>query len=118
MFQRLRALRKNESGFTLVELLIVIVILGVLSGIVVFSVSQFNDKGKLSACKADLKSVEIATEAFYAQNQQYPKASTTTPGHWNDQLVPAYLKEAPTTTNGYTISLDAAGKVSSDMNGC
>src|SRR3954447_3740285 len=67
VLDRIREARRNESGFTLIELLIVIVILGVLAGIVVFAVSAFNNDGKASACKADAKNVEIASEAFFAK---------------------------------------------------
>lgn len=71
MLQALREARKQESGFTLIELLIVIVILGVLAGIVVFAVSGINDRGNASACKSDMKTVEVAQEAYYAKNAAY-----------------------------------------------
>ena len=71
MLQQIREARKNESGFTLIELLIVIVILGVLAGIVVFAVGAITDTGKSAACKADVKNVEIASEAYYAQYHAY-----------------------------------------------
>jgi general secretion pathway protein G len=67
MLERLRAARENESGFTLIELLIVIVILGVLAGVVVFAVSAFNNDGIAAACKSDIKSVTVASEAYYAK---------------------------------------------------
>jgi prepilin-type N-terminal cleavage/methylation domain-containing protein len=63
--------RRSESGFTLIELLIVIVILGILAAIVVFSVSGITDRGKTSACKADVATVTVAGEAYYAQNGSY-----------------------------------------------
>ncbi len=62
---------KDDDGFTLIELLIVIVILGVLAGIVVFAVGGINDSSKKSACKSDVKNVETAQEAYYAQNKAY-----------------------------------------------
>jgi prepilin-type N-terminal cleavage/methylation domain-containing protein len=71
MLERIREARRNESGFTLIELLIVIVILGVLAGIVVFAVNGINDRGEVAACKADLKTVEVAQEAYYAKNTAY-----------------------------------------------
>jgi general secretion pathway protein G len=105
MLERIREARRNESGFTLIELLIVIVILGVLAGIVVFAVSAFNNDGKAAACNADWKNVEIASEAYYAKNHSY---ATAIDGTATTTLVGAgYLKEAPSTTNGYTISLNS-----------
>jgi general secretion pathway protein G len=65
----IRKIRKDDSGFTLIELLMVIVILGILSGIVVLSVRGINDTGEEAACKAEVKTVQVAAEAYYAQEQ-------------------------------------------------
>jgi prepilin-type N-terminal cleavage/methylation domain-containing protein len=48
------ARKNNDGGFTLVELLIVIVVLGVLASIVVFGVAKFREDSVLAACKADV----------------------------------------------------------------
>jgi prepilin-type N-terminal cleavage/methylation domain-containing protein len=82
-----RETRRNESGFTLIELLIVIVILGVLAGIVVFSVRGISDRGDKSACQANLKTAEVAVEAYYAKNAANPASLAA--------LVPDYLKSDP-----------------------
>ena len=66
MLERIREARKNEKGFTLIELLIVIVILGILAAVVVLAVGGVTDKGHKSACKADVKTVEVAVEAWAA----------------------------------------------------
>ena len=71
MRQRFRAARQDESGFTLIELLIVIVILGVLAGIVVFAVNGITDRGVTAACKADVATVQVASEAYNAKNAGY-----------------------------------------------
>jgi general secretion pathway protein G len=85
--ERLRASRKGEAGFTLIELLIVIVILGVLAGIVVFSVRGITDRGDTAACKSNLKTAEVAVEAYYAKNGSNPATLAAT--------VPAFLKSDP-----------------------
>ena len=59
---------EKDQGFTLVELLIVIVILGILATIVVFAVRGITDQGQQSSCKATAKTYEVAIEAYYAQN--------------------------------------------------
>ena len=71
MLARIKSTRENESGFTLIELLIVIVILGVLSGIVVFSVSGITSRGDSAACNANVQTVQVASEAYFAQNNKY-----------------------------------------------
>jgi len=58
---------KRDRGFTLVELLIVIVILGILATVTVFAVRGITDKGQTSACKADSKTLEVGIEAYFAQ---------------------------------------------------
>jgi prepilin-type N-terminal cleavage/methylation domain-containing protein len=82
-----------EKGFTLVELLIVIVILGILAGIVVFAVGNLTSNAKSNACATEKSTLVTADEAYKAQNGSY----TDGPG-----LVTAgLLKTAPTL---YTIS--------------
>ena len=64
--------RDEESGFTLIELMIVIVILGVLAGIVIFAVGGITDNGNVAACKSDVKTISVAVEAYKAKNGNFP----------------------------------------------
>ena len=67
-------MKKQDEGFTLIELLIVIVILGILAAVVVFAVGGITDEGQTSSCKAELKTVEVAVEAYRAQEGTYATA--------------------------------------------
>jgi general secretion pathway protein G len=108
MLQPVRKIRtnQNESGFTLIELLIVIVVLGILAGIVVFGVGTFRQDAKTAACKADVKTVSVASDAYVARNGSAAAdiAALVTAG---------YLKTAPVTAVGY-----AAGVVTEPAGGC
>lgn len=62
---------KQDKGFTLVELLIVIVILGILATVTVFAVTGITNKGKTSACQSDAKTIQTAEEAYSANTGAY-----------------------------------------------
>ena len=112
MRNRIQRLHHEDSGFTLIELLVTVVILGVLAAIVVFSVQNFKDDGVQAACKADVKNVEVASEAYYAKQvipAYAPDIATL--------VSTKYLREAPTSAK-YTITYTAAdGSVTGDIAG-
>jgi len=65
-----------ERGFTLVELLIVIVILGILAGIVVFAVGNLTSNAKTNACGTEKATISTALEAYKANTGAYPVDGT------------------------------------------
>lgn len=95
------AARRNDRGFTLVELLIVIVILGVLATITVFAVRGITNEGQTSACASDKKSVETAEEANMAQTGSYAT---------EDVLVTNGLLREQSSNIDVTVGTDTAGK--------
>jgi general secretion pathway protein G len=70
-----------ERGFTLVELLVVIVILGILAAVVVFAVGGITNKGKTSACTIEVRTINTALQAFYANSNPsaYPSGTVVAP---------------------------------------
>jgi general secretion pathway protein G len=71
-----RAKRKGKHGFTLVELLVVIVVLAVLAAIVLPKFMNSSRRGKESALRSDLKLLRNAVSLFNADTGYYPKAMT------------------------------------------
>lgn len=57
-----------KDGFSLIELLIVIVILGILAAVVVFSVSGITDEGEDNACMAGARTLSVAIESYFARH--------------------------------------------------
>jgi general secretion pathway protein G len=88
MPERIRTGRRDE-GFTLIELLIVIVILGILAAIVVFAVSSTRKDSVTSSCKTDVKSIQLAAEAYKTKNGNYPPHSATVGATEQDKLLDA-----------------------------
>ena len=64
-----------ERGFTLVELLIVVVILGILASIVVFAVGNATGSAQTNACATEKSTIGDALEAYKAQTGAYPQAA-------------------------------------------
>lgn len=60
---------KKDEGFTLVELLIVIVILGILATVTVFAVGGITQTARENTCTNEVATVETAIAAFHAQSE-------------------------------------------------
>lgn len=88
----------KRGGFTLIELLIVISIIGVLSSVVLVSLSGARIKARDARRIADLHSLELAIQLYYNSNGTFPNNDTTQNGNWSDayktQLAP-YISQPP-----------------------
>ena len=62
----------GDVGFTLVELLIVIVVLGIMATVVVTSVAGITDRGEGATCQADVHTLSNAAEAYFAKHGNGP----------------------------------------------
>lgn len=63
--------KKNSAGFTLVELLVVIAVIGILSSVVLMSLSTANTRGKDVAIQSDLVGVRTQAQLYYNSNGGY-----------------------------------------------
>lgn len=98
-----------EGGFTLIEILLVIVIMSVLAAVVMFAVLGVDQASAVSACKTDYKTIATAQEAYRTQvgasATSFAQLEGTTVGVNGDEVGP-WIKEAPSSDKGYAIGFD------------
>ncbi|VVN97008.1 type II secretion system major pseudopilin GspG [Pseudomonas fluorescens] len=95
---------KTQRGFTLIEIMVVVVIIGVLGAIVVPQFMSRPDQAKVTAAKADIQAISTSLEIYRLDNFHYPSTQqglealikrplgTPVPKNWNAQ---GYLKSLP-----------------------
>lgn len=111
MFNALiRKARKNQKGFTLVELMVVVVIIGILTAIAVPVYNNVTDKAVRAAIDANVRIIDGAIMMYEASGTGVvPKT-----GEWTDAettLAPAFIQEWPTGPEGYTYKVTAGKAV-------
>lgn len=108
----MKMFRKDE-GFTLVELMVVVLIIGILVAIAIPVFNAASDSAKLKTCQANQRTIEGAVQQYLASN---PTATWTAHTIAADGvLVPTYIKTAPvcpSIAGGYYV--DASGTVTGD----
>ena len=88
---------RNERGFTLIELMVVILIIGILVAIAVPVFNAARESAYASTCKANLRTIDGAVETYKASTgETYP----TDVASMQAALVPNYIKEWPACPQG------------------
>ncbi|MGP1345974.1 MAG: type II secretion system protein [Phycisphaerales bacterium] len=122
---------RRNSGFTLVEILIVVVILGILAAIVIPQFTNASSEAIKGSISSQLRTINSQVELFRVRsNGTFPDLGPTAADEdgnnndgWGILVSEAYLKEAP--VNGYTASpvvavgtlADAMGEDNTSANG-
>jgi general secretion pathway protein G len=112
------------SGFTLIEIMVVVVILGILAAFVVPNVMDNPEKARITKAKHDLRTIENALEMYKLDNYRYPTTEQglealveepTAPPEPKNWKSGGYLKDMPTDPWGnpyqYLGPQDTGGRV-------
>jgi prepilin-type N-terminal cleavage/methylation domain-containing protein len=76
------SLKKRNQGFTIVELLIVIVVIGILALLVITTYSGIQQKARNSKRQTDLTSIQTQLEAFFQNAGYYPSLADMNSSSW------------------------------------
>lgn len=110
---------KQQSGFTLIEIIVVVVIIGLLAAVVAPNFLGKVGQAQRSAAAADIKSIESALSLYKLDNFKYPSTSeglealVSNPGsakNWNQ-----YLKDKPTDPWGNEYQYLSPGQKNKDF---
>jgi prepilin-type N-terminal cleavage/methylation domain-containing protein len=116
------SLNRKQQGFTIVELLIVIVVIGILAALVITTFTGIQQKGRNTERTTDIKAMHGQIEAYYAQNGKYPTLANMNDSTWRGSnmkgLDPEALKDpkgsgqtlvAAAAANAYSYDVTATG---------
>lgn len=102
----IKKLKKNQKGFTLVELMVVVVIIGVLVAIAIPVYNEVQDKAKRNAEEANIKIIESAIQVYLTTDEGSLDAIEQ---EGLKVLEPEYLKQIPESPYGGTYTVEVEG---------
>lgn len=79
--------QRNQGGFSLIELIVVVTIIGILAGVAMVNIRYATQKAREAALRDNLFSMRKAIDNFYADKQKYPSNLA--------ELVPNYIRKIP-----------------------
>jgi general secretion pathway protein G len=97
--------RRVRAGFSLVEVMIVVVIIGLMAGVVTYATMGYLEKAKKQKAKADLATLSGAVDSFYLQNNRFP-----TNQEGLKLLAPEFVKVLPNDPWGHAYQYVSPGK--------
>ncbi len=98
------------KGFTLVEIMIVVLIIGILLAIAVPNFVKARETSRARTCTGNLKQIDSAKEQYAMENQLAEGDSVDETALWGDGSAPGdYMKKPPACPSGGTYSVNAVG---------
>lgn len=103
--------KRNRKGFTLVELVVVIAILGILAGIAIPKLGKSRLTSQIAAHNANVRILKSAAAMYLADNPDATTLSNDDIVDYIDGNIPTPYKDTDNTTAVFTVSLDEDGNI-------
>ena len=94
----------NAKGFSLLELLVVVGVVGLLAAIAIPQFSSYRTRSVDSQMKSDLKNAALAMDSYFAENKVYPTSVAAIVGVGFNQTEGVALTIAVPTPSSFTIT--------------
>jgi type IV pilus assembly protein PilA len=107
----LKHLRSKKKGFTLIELVMVIAIIGVLAAIIMPKFSDQKSKANDAATRANLESLRSALQMYVSEQNYVPTSAAQAQAALISGVPKVYLRAIPNAYTGSTTSTAVAGGV-------
>lgn len=115
---RLKQLRMSQVGFTLVELMVVVAIIGILASIAVPSYTDYVRRGRAAEATSTLADLRVKMEQYYQDNRTYVGADLLVPGPCSPQVGSVkYFTYACANVTATTYTISAAPAAGQGMTG-
>lgn len=103
---------RQEKGFTLIELMVVVAIVGILAAIAYPSYREYVMRGRIAEATSVLSDMRIKIEQYYADNKTYVGYSCTSTANLS-----SFTVSCPGALTATTYTIEAAGRADAGMSG-
>lgn len=115
---------RKQSAFTLIELMIAIVILGVLAGLVIPAYNSYLQKSRMTEADKNIVALKLAQEEFYLENNEYfegtdtAELETKSGGLWRAEGTEGQISfDYAVNISGSSYTITATGKAGTPVDG-
>ena len=103
----LRPIRKASRGFTVLELMVILVIIGILAAVIFTTYAGIKESERNTTRQNDVTALKKSLELYYTENQKYPSLTEINDTDWRTQNMPTLDPNTLRDPSSNTVTLSA-----------